>query len=151
MFRFTRERGKTIQSVATAAVRELDDEGAEAVKSYLEHVYEVGYGTRLRDLADCAERLVPGITGNTSRWKNLVYATRNKYAHQSSAECLDEAELDRVLTVAQSLRWVLRLLLLEQAGLDPGLLAQRFGDSQKYGFFLSYAAEWQPRTYPKMP
>jgi hypothetical protein len=149
VLRFTPERGKTIQTVATAAVRELDAEAATAVHSYLEHVYEVGYGTRLRDLAGRAEELVPGITGHSTQWKNLVYATRNKYAHQPSTEWLEEADIDRVLTVTQSLRWVLRLLLLDQAGLDPGLIAERFQVSQSYSFFLSDAAEWQPRIYPK--
>ena len=38
-----------------------------------------------------------------------------------------------------------------QAGLDPGLIAGRFQVSQSYSFFLSYAAQWQPRIYPKTP
>ena len=146
--RFTHEQGKTIQTAATEAVREIDADAAKAVHGYLEHVHEVGYGTRLRDLAARAEELVPGITGDPTRWKNLVYATRNKYAHQPSTEWLEQTNIDRVLTVTQSLSWVLRLLLLDQAGLDPGLIAERFQVSQSYSFFLSDAAEWQPRIYP---
>ena len=146
--RYSLEIGKTIQTVASNAVRNIDSNAAQAVNSYLSHVYEVGYGTRLRDLALRAEELVPGITGNPTQWKKLVYETRNKYAHQPSTEWLDEADIDRVLTVAQSLGWVLRLLLLDQAGLDPGLIANRFRNSQSYGFFLSNAAGWQPHIYP---
>jgi hypothetical protein len=149
VLRFTPERGKTIQTIATAAVRQIDAEAADAVSGYLEHVYEVGYGTRLRDLAIRAEELVPGITGDPTRWKNLIYATRNRYAHQPSTEWMEDADIDRILTVTQSLSWVLRLLLLDQAGLDLGLIANRFRDSESYSFFLSDAAEWQPRIYPR--
>jgi len=149
VLRFTPEYGKTIQTVATEAVREIDSDAADAVSGHLAQVHEVGYGTRLRDFAGRAEELVPGITGDPKGWKNLVYATRNKYAHQPSTEWLEEADIDRVLTVTQSLRWVLRLILLDQAGLDPGLIAERFQVSQSYSFFLSDAAEWQPRIYPK--
>jgi hypothetical protein len=147
--RFTHEQGKTIQTAATEAVREIDADAADAVSGYLAHVHEVGYGTRLQDFAGRAEELVPGITGDPTRWKNLVYDARNKYAHQPSTEWLEETSIDRVLTVTQSLSWVLRLLLLDQAGLDPGLIADRFQGSQSYGFFLSDAAGWQPRIYPK--
>jgi hypothetical protein len=149
--RFTREHGGTIRTIAVAAVRQIDADAADAVHGYLEQVHEVGYGTRLRDLAARAEELVPGITGDPTRWKNLVYATRNKYAHQPSTEWLDEADIDRVLAVTQSLSWVLRLLLLDQAGLDPGLISNRFRLSEGYSFFISDAAEWQPRIYSKTP
>jgi Apea-like HEPN len=149
--RFTREHGRTIRTIAVAAVRQIDTDAADAVNGYLDYVHEVGYGTRLRDLAARAEELVPGITGDPTRWKNLVYATRNKYAHQPSTEWLDEADIDRVLAVTQSLSWVLRLLLLDQAGLDPGLISNRFRLSEGYSFFISDAAEWQPRIYSKTP
>lgn len=146
--RFTHEQGKTIRTAAVETVREISADAADAVRSYLKYVHEVGYGTRLRDLALRAEELVPGITGDPARWKNLVYEVRNKYAHPTT-EWLEETSIDRVLTVTQSLSWVLRLLLLDQAGLKPGLIADRFGVSQSYSFFLSGAAGWQPRIYPK--
>ena len=147
--RFTHEQSKTIQTAATEAVREISADAADAVRSYLAHVHEVGYRTRLRDFARDAEELVPGITGDPTGWTKLVYDVRNKYAHQPSTDWLEETSIDRVLTVTQSLSWVLRLLLLDQAGLDPGLIADRFQGSQSYGFFLSDAAGWQPRIYPK--
>jgi hypothetical protein len=65
--RFTHEQSKTIQTAAVEAVREINADAADAVRGYLAHVYEVGYGTRLRDLAIRAEELVAGITGNPTR------------------------------------------------------------------------------------
>ncbi len=64
---------------------------------------------------------------------------------------MSEADIDRAVTVAESLRWVLRLLLLDQAGLDSRLLATSFRDSQRYRFFLRDAADWQPTIYADTP
>jgi hypothetical protein len=60
---------------------------------------------------------------------------------------MEEDDLDRVLTTAQSLRWVLRLLLLDQAGVDAELLGHRFAHHQRYQFFLTNAAQWRPSVY----
>jgi len=149
--RFTPEHGKVVQNTATAAVHEIDPAAAKAVNGFLNHVHELGYGTRLQQLATRAEQLVPGITGQSNRWKNLVYDARNEYAHKPSTEWMSEADIDRAVTVAESLRWVLRLLLLDQAGLDSRLLATSFRDSQRYRFFLRDAADWQPTIYADTP
>jgi hypothetical protein len=149
LLRFTPERGKEIRKGATDAVRQIDADAADAVYGLLKYVHDVGYRTRLRDFAGRAERLVPGITGRTARWTKLVYDARVKYAHQPSVAWLEEADIDRVLTVTESLCWVLRLVLLDQAGLDPELITDRFQASQSYSLFLSNAAEWQPDIYPK--
>jgi hypothetical protein len=146
--RFTPEHGKDVQNVATAAVRKFDAGAADAVKGFLSHVHELGYGTRLMQLAASAEELVPGITGNTKRWKNIVYDTRNEYAHKPSTQWMSEADIDRILTVTQSLQWVLRLLFLDQAGLKSELLTASFRSSQRYRYFLKGVAEWQPGIYP---
>lgn len=147
--RFSVEHGAMVREAAVQAVRSVDESKstADAVSGFLSHVHEVSYATRLEELAGRAEELVPGVTGKPSKWKALVYETRNRYAHQHSADWMEEDDLDRVLTTAQSLRWVLRLLLLDQAGLDPQVLAQRFTHHQRYQFFLTNAAEWRPKVY----
>jgi hypothetical protein len=147
--RFTVEHGEMVREAAIEAVRSVDaDESTvSAVKGFLSHVHEVGYAKRLDDLATRAEVLVPGIVGKRNKWKRLVYDIRNRYAHQTSADWMEDDDLDQVLTTAQSLRWVLRLLLLDQAGLAPELLFTRFARHQPYQFFLTHAAEWQPKVY----
>lgn len=147
--RFSVEHGEIVRNAAVGAVRRVDENKstADAVNGFLSHVHEVSYATRLQELAGRAEELVPGITGKTARWKALVYETRNRYAHQASADWMGEDDLDRVLTTAQSLRWVLRLLLLDQADVDVELLGQRFADHQQYQFFLTNAAQWRPTVY----
>ncbi|GAA1647823.1 hypothetical protein GCM10009744_43890 [Kribbella alba] len=64
---------------------------------------------------------------------------------------MSEAEIDRLLTASESLRWILRLLFLDQAGLDPELMAARFRLSQRYNYFVRDAADWQPKVYSKKP
>ena len=147
--RFSIEHGEIVREAAVEAVRHVDENKstADAVNGFLSHVHEVSYAKRLQELAARAEELVPGITGKTAKWKALVYETRNRYAHQTSADWMEEDDLDRVLTTAQSLRWVVRLLLLDQAGVDAELLARRFAHHQRYQFFLTNAAEWQPTVY----
>jgi hypothetical protein len=145
--RFSAKHGDQVRTVAVEAVRAVDPDAVDAVKGFLSFVHEVGYARRLEDLARRAEELVPGITGNTNKWVKMVYKTRTVYAHHPSAHWMEEADLDRVLTVVESLRWMLRLLLLDQAGLDPHLLASRFAGSQRYNFFLTNAANWRPDIY----
>jgi hypothetical protein len=147
--RFPVDHGTAVREAAVAAVRAVDESPstADAVGGFLSHVHEVSYATRLKELAARAEELVPGITGATSRWRTLVYETRNRYAHQSSADWMEEDDLDRVLTTAQSLRWVIRLLLLDQAGVDAELLGRRFATYQGYQYFLANAAQWRPTIY----
>ncbi|CAN5295911.1 hypothetical protein BH11ACT1_BH11ACT1_02910 [soil metagenome] len=75
--------------------------------------------------------------------------TVREIAHQPSVAWLEEADIDRVFTVTESLCWLSRLVLLDQAGLDPELITDKFQASQSYSVFLSNAAEWQPVIYPK--
>jgi hypothetical protein len=137
--RFSVEHGDVVREAAVEAVRHVDESKstADAVNGFLSHVHEVSYAKRLQELAARAEELLPGITGKTAKWKALVYETRNRYAHQTSADWMEEDDLDRVLTTAQSLRWVVRLLLLDQAGVDAELLARRIAHHQRCQFFLT--------------
>ncbi|MBE1587858.1 HEPN domain-containing protein [Nonomuraea angiospora] len=146
--RFSPELAAQIREAAAEAVKKVDKSAAEAVKGFLGHMHEPGYGQRLNQLALDAEALVPGVTGRSNKWKTLVYGARNDFAHQINPGWLEDGDVDRYLTVALSLRWVLRALLLGQAGLHPDLLRRRFAESQEYGFFLRNVHEWRPDVYP---
>jgi len=149
--RFSIEHGDLVRATAVDAVKGVDDDEvtAAAVSGFLSHVHEVGFAKRLDEIADRAEKVVLGITGKRNRWKRLVYDVRNRYAHQTSADWMEEDDLDQVLTAAQSLRWVLRVVLLDEAGLGRELLAKRIAVHQPYQFFLANAAQWQPKIYAR--
>ena len=91
---------------------------------------------------------MPGVTGITSRWKEIVYEARNDFAHRTTGFIGDDEDaVDRYLVVASSLRWLLQSLLLMKAGIEPRRLAQRFEYHAPYQLFLEQAQYWQPDVY----
>jgi hypothetical protein len=146
--RFDEQVAEDVQAAAAEAVGPIHPDAASAVRGLLRHVGEIGYGKRLVSLADAVGDAVPGVTGRTTQWKNLVYKARNEFAHRPlEANFLSDNDVDRYITVALSLRWLLTGLLLLQAGLDPSALATRFNDHEPYLRFLADARMWQPRIY----
>lgn len=135
------------RSAATAAVDLKAPEASDTVRGLLLHMHEPGFAQRLTELAQDVEMLVPGITGRSARWKRLIYETRNDMAHQTGPGWLSERDLDRYVTAAMSLKWVLRALLLREADVPPETLAALFTDHQGYRLFLDQAAGMQPRVF----
>lgn len=82
--RFGLEEAEQVRAAATEAAAAIAPDAGQAVNGFLTHVHEVGYARRLKHLSQRAEELMPGITGNSNRWRNLVYDIRNAYAHKSS-------------------------------------------------------------------
>ncbi|NYJ03839.1 hypothetical protein GGQ55_000117 [Geodermatophilus daqingensis] len=145
--RFPVEVGAAVRAAAVDAAASIEPAARDAVKGFLTFVHEPGYAQRLKELAEMAELVAPGITGKTSKWRVHVYEARNDFAHRSRQGWLDEAEIDRYLAVAVSLRWLLRAVLLDQAGLSHEHLRQRFRTYGPYQLFLSQARDWLPDTY----
>jgi ApeA N-terminal domain 1 len=146
--RFSEELGAVIQKAAMDAAEDVHPGAGEAVKGFLSHVHEVGYGERLVELAEIAESGAPGVTGRTKRWKKAVYKARNEFAHRAGPGWFEDADYDRYATVALSLQWLLRAVLLLEAGFEADLLAERFRAHEEYQLFLEQAQTWQPLIYP---
>ena len=139
----SRARDAAVRAVAMAA-----KEAVNAVRGLLGHLQEPGFRARLSGLAEEGESAVPGVTGATSKWREIVYAARNDFAHRTTGFIGDDDDaVDRYLMVASSLRWLLQGLLLIKAGIDPSRLAQRFEYHSPYQLFLEQAQYWQPRVY----
>lgn len=90
---------------------------------------------------------MPGVTGKTNRWKNLVSDARNEYAHRLKTEFLEDEDFDRYLTVALSLRWLLTGVLLLQADISAEVPKAGCNSHEPYQRFLADARQWQPRIY----
>jgi hypothetical protein len=90
---------------------------------------------------------MPEVTGRTNRWKAAVYAARNDFAHRATQEWFEEPDYDKYVTVALSLQWLLRGLLLSESGIPMDVLAARFRAHEEYQLFLEQAQIWQPRIY----
>jgi hypothetical protein len=148
VLRFPTGEAITIAQAAVGAAAAVDPNAEQAVSGFLSHLHEVGYLRRLRDLGDVAESAAPGVIGKASAWRSIVYEARNDFAHRrADLNWLDEADIDRYLVVALSLRWMLQAVLLLQAGLSPSLLRGRFATHTPYNLFLQQAHQWQPALY----
>ncbi len=145
--RFSQETGTAIRNAAVEAAENVQPGTGEAVKGLLNHVHEVGYRQRLRELAEMAEPGAPGVTGRSDRWSVAVYDARNDFAHRGGMGWFEDADYDRYVTVALSLQWLLRAVLLSEAGIESDLLAERFRTHEEYQLFLEQARTWQPRIY----
>jgi Apea-like HEPN len=146
-FRFPEETGVAVRDAAVEAAEHVQAGAGQAVRGFLAYVYEVGYGRRLVELAEMVEPIIPDVTGRTSRWKNAVYEARNAFAHRATTDWFEDADYDKYVTVALSLQWLLRALLLREAGEPLEFLAARFREHTEYQLFLEQAKSWQPRIY----
>jgi hypothetical protein len=131
-----------------AAVAELagdhftDDDRAEfgqAVTDALAHVNDRTFRSRMRDLVDVAEHSAPGITDSFNDWPAAVVKARNILAHRGTPSLGGEFEafIDLLIAIKHSMRWVLRTVLLNRAGIDPSTIQDGYRDSSAYGFHLA--------------
>lgn len=134
------------QAARTAVVDAVDEKLGAAVRGLLEHLEDPGYPQRLQELADYVETAMPGVTGQTKRWKACVTEMRNDFAHRSYG-FLETPRVLELLAVLRSLRWLLTGLLLRQTELPPEELAARIEYHQPYMLFRRQAKEWLPRVF----
>lgn len=97
----------------------------DALTNALGHVTDVTYRSRLEDLNQEAASVVPEITVSFQdpTWAELVVKTRNLLAHQlEDEERTMLQKIDAMTLVAWSLPWVLRIVLLLRAGIEPAVI-----------------------------
>lgn len=137
-----------IRSRVLDALSDLDDDGraASILRGMLRHLSEPGYDRRLKGLAGYVADVAPQTCGNVSKWASEVSNARNSYAHRS-AGFLGEHNIDALFTVLESLRWLLRCVLLKETGLHGSTLATKVAAASAYRLFLSRARENLPKIY----
>lgn len=145
--RMTVEEAKVIQRGAVEGALKVDPSRGEMVGGYLSHIHEPSFGERLIDLAERADTAVPGITGDRAKWKKLVYNARNDFAHRAKKVWLSDDAIERYFIVAHSLPWVLRTILLLEAGVPADVLRERTTSNLSYQAFLSNCSEYEPGPY----
>lgn len=144
--RLSEEQEEAARRAVSTAIAGLDDEAQTAVKGAMQHIGEPSFSQRLVELAGCVEPAVPGVTGQTHRWKRCVTDVRNEFGHRFRG-FLQTARIDELAAVRESLRWLLTGLLLLQTGLPPAELATRLKDHQPYVFFLLQARNRLPGVF----
>ncbi len=145
--RMTDEQANEARSKALEAFKELLDDVRDAVQAALQHLTDQSYPRRLMDLADYVVQAVPGVTGNTPKWKKRVASTRINFAHALEHGFLNLDTAEESIAVLLSLRWLLTGLLLLQTSIAPATLGHRFNGHESYQLFLAQARTWLPAVY----
>lgn len=144
--RLSGEQAKRAREAVRASVRDLEEDVRGAVEGAIQHLEDPSFPQRLQQLADCVGAAMPGVTGRTNRWKHCVTDIRNEFAHRDYG-FLESARISELVSVRESLRWLLTGLLLLRTGLSPEELAARVESHQPYVLFRHQVRAWLPRIF----
>ena len=110
----------------------LPDEVQEALRQALrQYLFEPSFPTRIQALADRVGERLPGCVGQVNKWKRAVTELRNALAHGLPPGGND-IDLAKMHAISRSLRWVLTLYLLLEAGAPAEQLAESTRANQRY-------------------
>lgn len=129
---------------------ERSEELSKSVSDALSDLDNMTYAERIKDIGQRAERSVPGVVGiSVERWASTVKECRNGLAHMSSRYAdLTREQLDAYIVSEMSLSWALRIILLQEAGIQEDVLQLRHFNYQPYQFFLANAAQYSSLWIP---
>ncbi|MGV0838072.1 HEPN domain-containing protein [Mycolicibacterium thermoresistibile] len=117
----------TAETVDAAAAGLQDADIPEEVRQALtqavgQYLYEPSFPRRIEALAGRAAEAVPECVGRINRWKRAVTDQRNTLAHGLRQE-EENPDLTEMHYITRSLRWVLTVCLLLEAGVPSERLA----------------------------
>jgi hypothetical protein len=135
-----------VRSRVLGSVEDMENRVGNILRGMLEHLSDPSYPSRLKGLARRIGEMAPGICGKSNKWAEEVSAARNKYAHRS-AGFLEKDDVDALLTVIESLRWLLRVVLLLETGLDEDFVKAKLLDVSGYHLFRKRAIENMSKVY----
>jgi lipopolysaccharide biosynthesis regulator YciM len=102
-------------------------------------INEQTFRTRMTDLANGAQEALSNIVSGFVDWPRAVHEARNILAHQGTQrhdETIDQF-YDLVIALSYSVAWVLRTVLLLEAGFDAATLQRAYRDSSRYNHHLA--------------
>jgi hypothetical protein len=114
-----------------------------AVKDAVCHFEDVGYRTRAQEITDKVTSVVPELAESVPDLAGKLTAARNDITHHLVLN--DEKEpladrIDRWVVVSYVTPWLLRLLLLLHAGIEPDALHRACLGSERFGFVRANVA-----------
>ncbi len=124
----------------------MPDEVRKAVTQAVgQYLYEPSFPSRIEALASRAAAAVPECVGRINRWKRAVTDQRNTLAHGLRSE-EKSPDLAAMHYITRSLRWVLTVCLLLEAGVPSDRLA---GAVRANSRFERDARNWRS-VWPKV-
>ena len=144
------ERRWTVETVEEAAAglkdADIPDEVRQALQQALnQYLDEPSFPSRIEALASRAAEAVPECVGRTNRWKRAVTDQRNTLAHGLRSEG-ENPDLVKMHYITRSLRWVLTVCLLLEAGVQRERLSSAVRANSR---FERDARNWR-RAWPKV-
>ncbi|MEU2007204.1 HEPN domain-containing protein [Rhodococcus sp. NPDC019627] len=122
------------------------EEARKALSDALGHLTDVSYLSRLEELEQEAVTVTPEVTAGfpDHTWAPLVVKTRNLLAHQLDTDKRGMLEkIDAMTLAAWSLPWVLRIVLLRRAGLEPEVIREYLVEFNPFQFYQANIAALQ--------
>lgn len=118
-----------ISGLAEAA---MPDEVRQALTQALsQYLFEPSFPMRIEALATRVGEVLPDCVGRATRWKRAVTDQRNTLAHGLPPEG-SGIDLTKMHAISRSLRWVLTLYLMLEAGAPAEQLAESTRANQRY-------------------
>lgn len=145
--RMSNDEAETVQSVVIEAMNasSIPDAHRECVRSMLTHLAQPGYRQCVCEIAKTVQ-LGDFPIGNLARWASYVTKIRNGYAHRSDRR-LSEEQINQQSSILESLRWLLRAVLLHQAGLPVEYIADKYRAMSAYDLYRRRATAHLPRIF----
>jgi hypothetical protein len=132
----------------------------KAVMDAVGHFEDVGYRTRAQDIIDEVTSAVPQLAESVPGLADKLMAARDELAHHlvlsDEKEPLDH-RFNRWAAISYVTPWLLRLLLLLQAGTEPGALREACLRSDRFSFTRANVAAiardfgWLPAANLRVP
>jgi hypothetical protein len=111
----------------------------QAVNDAFGFINEQAFRTRMADLASTAQAALPNIVVAFADWPKASHEARNTLAHrgtQPHSETIDQF-YDLLIALSYSIAWVLRTVLLIEAGFDAATLQEADRDSSRYNHHIA--------------
>jgi ApeA N-terminal domain 1 len=115
---------------------ELDPQLKQVLSSSLSYIHEPSMPQRVARLAESVSAAAPGCIGRANRWKRGIVDMRNAAAHGfERAHVSRDEEVEALFdlyALARSLRWALRLRLLQLCGVADNDLSSALDAFEEY-------------------
>lgn len=142
---------RAARQAALDSVREIDRSGRppltdadlaefkQAINDAFSFLNEQTFRSRMTDLIEDAQSSIPNIAVNFSDWPAAVKYARNTLAHEGTETNNESAHqfVDLLIALSYSIAWVLRTVLLKQAGCGPPTLQAAYADSSRYNHHIT--------------
>lgn len=110
----------------------MPDEVRQALKQALsQYLFEPSFPMRIEALATRVAAVLPGCVGRVNRWKRAVTDQRNALAHGLPPPG-SGIDLTKMHAISRSLRWVLTVYLLLEAGAPAEQVAESTQANERY-------------------